>query len=253
MSPTVEVLLSPAEYQARAARGFAGQVGVVFDVLRATSVMVTGLANGAAGFIPVAEIPEALAWRRRLPASLLAGERDGLKIMAAQSGGVDFDLGNSPREYTPARVSGRTIITTTTNGTRALRSCVAAEAVAVGAFLNLTATAQWLSAHGSKHLVLVCAGTGEAAALEDILCAGALCDLLLGKGVYALDDSAEIARRVYVAAARDLAAAIHGSRNGRRLLANPELRDDVEICLRRDAYAFVALLGTDGVVRQQNS
>ena len=252
MRPTIEVLLSPAEYQARAACGFAGQVGVVFDVLRATSVMVTGLANGAAGFIPVAEIPEALAWRRKLPDALLAGERDGLKITAAQSGGVDFDLGNSPREYTPARVSGRTIITTTTNGTRALRACVAAEAVAVGAFLNLAATAQWLSAHPTKRLVLVCAGTGEAAALEDVLCAGALCDLLLAKG-YALDDSAEVARRVYAAAEQDLAAAIKGSRNGRRLLANPELRDDVEICLRRDVFAFVALLANDGVVRQQKS
>lgn len=250
MNPTIEVLLSPAEYQARAAHGFAGQVCVVFDVLRATSVMVTGLANGAAGFIPVAEIAEALAWRKKLPDALLAGERDGLKITAAQSGGVDFDLGNSPREYMPARVVARTIITTTTNGTRALRACVAAEAVVLGAFLNLTATAQWLSTHATKRLVLVCAGTGESAALEDILSAGALCDLLLARGDYALDDSAEVARRVYAAAARDLAAAIKCARNGRRLLANPALHDDVEICLQRDAFAFVALLGADGVVRQ---
>ena len=94
---------------------------------------------------------------------LLAGEREGLKITAAQSGGVDFFLGNSPREYTSDRVMGKTIITTTTNGTRALRACISAEAVVVGSFLNLAATAKWLTEQ-TRRLVLVCAGTAESAA-----------------------------------------------------------------------------------------
>lgn len=252
MALRIEVLLSPAEYQARQARGFAGHVCVVFDVLRATSVMVTGLAKGAAGFIPVAEIAEAVARRQQEPGALLAGEREGLRITAAQSGGVEFDLGNSPQEYTRARVAGRTIISTTTNGTRALRACVSADAVLVGSFLNLAATVKWLSGAQATRLVLVCAGTAASAALEDILCAGACCDLLDGtQSDCVLDDSAEVARRVYCDAAADLFTAASAARNGRRLLANPELCGDVKFCLQRDLFQLVALLGGDGVIRPE--
>jgi len=250
MGLNLEVLLSPAEIQARSGASFAGEVCVVFDVLRATSVMVTGLSNGAAGFIPVAEISEAITRRQQQPDALLAGEREGLRITAALSGGGEFDLGNSPREYTPARVSGHTIISTTTNGTRALRACQAANAVLVGSFLNLTATAKWLLARRSQRLVLVCAGTAEAAALEDILGAGALCHLLAtALPDCRLADSAEVARRVYRAAAPQLLEAVSAARNARRLLANPDLRDDVTFCLQQDVFPLVALLGRDGVVR----
>ena len=74
---------------------------VVFDILRATSTFVTALQNGAERIIPVGEISEAVALKEKFPGLLLAGERDGVKIRAAQSGGIDFDLGNSPREFTP--------------------------------------------------------------------------------------------------------------------------------------------------------
>jgi 2-phosphosulfolactate phosphatase len=252
MELNVEVLLTPADCQARQVRGFTGEVCVVLDVLRATSVMVTGLANGARGFVPVEEIAEAVTLRRQMPGALLAGEREGLRITAAQSGGVDFDLGNSPREYVTARVAERTIISTTTNGTRALRSCASAQAVAVGSFLNLTATANWLLRQKAHHLALVCAGTGDAAALEDILCAGAFCDqLVTATNRVTLADSAEVALRVYRTAAADLFSAAGASQNGRRLLANPELGGDVAFCLQRDILPLVALLGRDGVVRSQ--
>lgn len=250
MKLRIEVLLSPADYQARAARGFVGEVCVVFDVLRATSVMVAGLANGATGFIPVAEISEAIAWQKRQPDALLAGEREGLKIIAAQSGGVDFDLGNSPREYTSTRVAGRIIITTTTNGTRALRACDSADLVVVGSFLNLAVTAQWLLTQKVEKLTLVCAGTEESAALEDVLCAGALCDLLAnGSGGVELVDAAEVARGVY-RGATDLSGMIKHARNGRRLLLNPELGDDVDYCLRRDVFNVVVGRGRDGRVEK---
>src|SRR5262245_30548859 len=170
MASTIEVLFGPTEYQARHAEGFATSVCVVFDVLRATSVMVTGLANGAAGFIPAEEIDGAIQLRRKYPNALLAGERNGLRITAAQSGGAEFDLGNSPREYTANQVGGRTIISTTTNGTRALRACASAQKVAVSSFLNLSATARWLRHLSPECITLVCAGTGEFVALEDVLC-----------------------------------------------------------------------------------
>lgn len=251
MAVKIEAYLSPADYQARAATGFGDAVCVVFDVLRATSVMVTGLENGATGFVPAAEISDALALRVHHRDALLAGERDGLRITAAQSGGVEFDLGNSPREYTHQRVAGRIIVSTTTNGTRALRACVTAKSVAVASFLNLSATADWLAQQQPPHVFLVCAGTAEFPALEDILAAGALCELLVSKHERGeLLDSAETAARVYREARPDLFGAISRSQNGRRLMANAELRDDVEYCLRRDACGLVALLGADGMVRR---
>ena len=247
----IEALLSPAEYQARRARGFVGEVCVVFDVLRATSVIVTGLANGAGGFVPAEEISEAVTLRAKYPGALPAGEREGLKITAAQSGGVEFDFGNSPREYTKSRVSEKIIISTTTNGTRALRACETADAVAVGSFLNLTATVMWLQSRGASRVVLVCAGTGESAALEDILCAGAFCDLLArSKQTCVVEDSAAAAWSVFREAGNNLLGAMRHAQNGRRLLENPELRDDVEFCLRRDVFEIVGLMGRDGMIRR---
>ena len=245
----IEALLSPADYQTKRARGFAGETCVVFDVLRATSVMVTGIANGARGFIAVEEIEQALAQRRTFPNALLAGERGGLRITSSQSGGVEFDLGNSPREFTSERVSGRVVISTTTNGTRALRACESAEAVVVSSFLNLKATADWIRSCKVSRLVLVCAGTGDSAALEDILCAGALCEWLAATSdCCVVQDSAETARRVFCGAKDDLPGAVSRSQNGSRLLANSELRGDVEFCLRRDVFGVVPVMKAGGMI-----
>ena len=253
MTTKIEVCLSPADYRARSAIGFEEAVCVVMDVLRATSAMVAGLANGAAGFVPTAEISEALNLHAQRPDTLLAGERNGLRITAVQSGGVNFDLGNSPREYTRKKVRGRTIISTTTNGTRALRACVKAQKVVVASFLNLNATTEWLVQSQTERIILVCAGTAELCALEDVLGAGALCELLVSHWPRAeLFDSAEAALRVYREAQMDLFSAVSRSQNGRRLMANAELRDDVEFCLRRDSCGLVALLGTDGTVRKSS-
>src|SRR5262245_27463045 len=115
---TLEVLFTPADFDALTRRNLNDALCVVFDVFRATSSMVTALANGAAAVVPVAEISDALSIRRKQPDILLAGERDGVRILAPISGGIDFDLGNSPREFTRDAVAGKTIVTTTTNGTR---------------------------------------------------------------------------------------------------------------------------------------
>src|SRR5689334_12937954 len=122
MPTSLEVLFAPAEFVALRERDLRDTVCVVFDVLRATSSMVTALANGAEAIIPVSEIAEALAIQERNPRVLLAGERDGVRIQSALTGGIAFDLGNSPREFTRENVSGKTIVITTTNGTRALRA-----------------------------------------------------------------------------------------------------------------------------------
>jgi len=253
MTPTtLEVLFAPAEFAALHQRDLRQTLCVVFDILRATSSMVTALGNGAAGIIPVAEIPEALSLRGQQPDILLAGERDGVRIESLLTGSISFDLGNSPREFTSDRVAGRTIAMTTTNGTRALRACAPALGVWLGSFLNLRATAQAIEQLAPQHLLLVCSGTYEQAAYEDTLGAGALCDSLWPRyGCGAVADSALIARRLFRLEQNDLLAAVAQSRNGRRLMARPDLQDDVPFCVRQNLVTFVAELAQDGVIRRR--
>jgi 2-phosphosulfolactate phosphatase len=241
----LEVILTPAELPALAKRDLRGSVCVVFDVLRATSTFVTALHNGAKAIIPVSEIAEALAIRQKQPDVLLGGERDGVRIRAKQTGGIDFDFGNSPREYTPEKVRSKTIVSTTTNGTHALRACAGAKMVLAASFLNLTATVEFIKKIQPAQIVLVCAGTRENMADEDVLAAGALCDLLEAE----FSDSAEIARRAYAEAKSDLAGAVRLAENARRLLAIPELRDDVAFCLQHDIYPLIAKMENDGAIR----
>jgi 2-phosphosulfolactate phosphatase len=222
---------------------------VVFDVLRATSTFASALHHGAKAIIPVSEISEALAIKKKQPDVLLGGERNGVRISAED---IDFDLGNSPREYTPEEVCGKTIVSTTTNGTRALRACAHAQTVLAASFLNLTATANFLQQKNFENILLVCAGTRENAALEDTLATGALCDLLAREDTRpAFSNSAEIARRTYMQAKSDLAVTvIRDSENARRLLAIPELRDDVAFCLQHDIFPLVTKMEADGAIRR---
>ena len=268
----IEAALSPTELPALANRDLRRTVCVVFDVLRATSTFVTALHHGAKAIVPVSEIAEALAFRRKQPEVLLGGEREGVKIRAAQTGGVDFDLGNSPREYTPAVVRGKIIISSTTNGTRALRACAGASTVLAASFLNLAATVRFVSQRRPQELLLVCAGTRDNVATEDVLAAGALCELLLD--AFSMNPGAPASRRhlektpkghagetpalpsVSAATAldawrkskSDLLKVVSEAENARRLLAIPELRDDVAFCLQRDICNLVAILHPDGAL-----
>ncbi|MGO9265391.1 MAG: 2-phosphosulfolactate phosphatase [Candidatus Binataceae bacterium] len=249
---TLEALFTPADFEALRLADLSGKVCVVFDVLRATSSMVTALSNGAAKILPAATIPEALRLRERHPGCLLAGERDGVRIRSNLTGGIDFDLGNSPREFMPEKVRGKSIVMTTTNGTRALRACAGASATLICCFLNLRATAAYLAEKNPQDLILVGSGTGEQAAYEDVLCAGALAGLLWeqrSRGIVA--DSAFLARRLFLIEEPELSAAFAQSRNGRRLLAHPDLLEDVAFCAQRDHFALVAGLTEDGAVRRK--
>lgn len=250
MNPSrIEVLFTPAEFAALGARDLSGKTCVVFDILRATSTIITALANGAAAVIPVAEIPEALAIRKQRPEVLLAGERHGLRIQATLTGGTDFDLGNSPREFTPEVVRDKTIVLSTTNGSRALRACAGAKSALIGSFLNLRATAGFLEQRAVENLLLVCSGTVDQAAYEDILGAGALANLLWPRFAGGkIADSAHVAREIYRLHQHDLLRALENSRNGRRLRSIPDMRADVDWCVQRDIFGFVAQLGVHGAI-----
>ncbi len=250
MKTELEVLFAPAELASLAARDLDDTACVVFDILRATTTMITALANGALAVIPTDGIAEAVDLRRRHPNTLLAGERRGLRIRADLSGGIDFDLGNSPREFTADRVVGRTIIMTTSNGTGALRAAARARRVFVAGFLNLSAIALAAQEQPSRRILILCSGTLEESSFEDTLAAGALCDLLWPHyPETSVADSVNIARQLYLANRADLMSAMSCSRNARRLLSHPDLRDDVPFCLQRDTVPYATLLDADGAVR----
>src|SRR5262249_51391404 len=104
-----------------------------------------------------------------------------------------------------------------------------------------------------KQLLLVCSGTCEQTAYEDVLAAGALCDLVWKVyGAGAADDSAVMARRLFHSEERNLLEAVARSRNGRRLLGHPELRADVEFCAQRDVFPLIAELGRDGLITRRS-
>jgi 2-phosphosulfolactate phosphatase len=243
----VEVTFTPAEFETLRQDDLSSSACVVFDVLRATSTIVTALARGAESVLPVASIEDALRHRAADRSVLLAGERNGLRIAASLTGGVGFDLGNSPREYSATAVRGRSIVTTTTNGTRAFAACRGARFVFAGSFLNLTRTAQQVLRTNCDEVILVCSGTGENVAFEDCLGAGALCHQLLklNPGVQ-LGDSASFTADLFTANAADLEGAMQKSSNARRLLAIPELAEDVSFCLAENLYPIAVAADPQG-------
>jgi 2-phosphosulfolactate phosphatase len=161
---------------------------------------------------------------------------------------VNFDFGNSPREFTPEKVRGRRIAITTTNGTRALRACAHGAEVQVGSFLNMTALAKRVGASRAENVLIVCAGTAEEASLEDTLAAGALCEKLVGAK---LRDSAEIALAAFLHHKPNLIAAVSAARNGRKLLSVPELAPDIAVCFQHDTLKITARMHPDGVIRPE--
>lgn len=242
----IDVILTPAELPALAKSDLSGTVCVVFDILRATSTFVTALQNGAAAIIPVSEISEALEIKSKRPSTLTAGERHGVKIKVK---GKEFDFGNSPSEFLPEKVKGSTIVSTTTNGTRALRACAHAKTILAGAFLNLTATANFLREKDFQKIVLVCAGTRENAALEDIVAAGALCEELKeNAGKPSFSDSARVALAAFGHIKTDLVGMLCESENARRLMAIPELRADIKFCLRLNVFNLVARMKAGKII-----
>lgn len=110
----------------------AGKLVVMIDVLRASSTIVTALANGCRGFIPILSPDQAKKKAQQFEKEgvLLGGEREGTKIEG-------FDLGNSPREYKKEAVKDKTIIFSTTNGVKTLEMVKSAYEIIIGSFLNL--------------------------------------------------------------------------------------------------------------------
>lgn len=217
---------------------------VVIDVLRATSVMVTALANEAAAITAVEEIEAARTLAAGYPASdvLLGGERRARPIPG-------FDFGNSPREYTADKVADKHIILTTTNGTRALASLAKVEPLFIGAFLNARAVAETLARLG-QDTMLVCAGTNGRFTLDDIACAGMI-TAYLSELVpdLDLDDLAYSAHFLYRNHAQNIKGLISHAQHY-SYLQSIGLEADIDYCLQVDTVDLVPKV-ENGTVRKE--
>jgi 2-phosphosulfolactate phosphatase len=215
---------------------------IVIDVLRATSTIVTALGNGAAGIVPVRETEEAIAVMHRLgrERSLLCGERDSRAI-------AGFDLDNSPASYTRERVAGKTLVLTTTNGTRALVEAARGNAVVYcAALLNRAAIVERLAVAEGDALLL-CAGSEGALSFEDTLCAGAIVDALVHhQKRLPITDAARAAATVYTANAKRLTTAIASGTHAVALVEKG-FAADIAACAKLDVSGCVPLYA-DGVI-----
>ena len=175
----------------------------------------------------------------------MGGERGGQAIEG-------FDLGNSPAEYVPETVAGRTLVFTTTNGTRAMMRCVGAGRVLIGCFANLSALVRQLN--GTSRVDLICAGTEGQVSWEDTLFAGALVDRL-GGGTCRLNDAALLALQAwrqlggFEASREGLAEAMRQGAGGRNLISI-DRAGDIELAARIDWFDVVPELHlTDWSIR----
>ena len=209
---------------------------VVLDVLRATSSVVTALANGAKGvqlLATVEQVTQAVATAP--PPVVTAGERGCIKVPG-------FDLGNSPAEFQTHRVGGATVLLSTTNGTRAAIAAQEANSLFLACLLNASATAQALMPRVDRlHTILVPAGTNNRIAHEDIIGAGAILWSLLG-GSYRVDlpftDTAWLAYNAFSATRGRLGAALRLGQGGINLLENG-FEEDIDFCAALDATPIV--------------
>jgi 2-phosphosulfolactate phosphatase len=227
----VDVVFTPLGLNAAEIQG---RTVFVIDILRATTSMCAALSHGAKAIIPVGSTEEALRLAQTLGSEnvRLAGEKNCVRIPG-------FHLGNSPLEMTEPAVRGKTIIVTTSNGTRALLACQGAAAVFPTAAVNLTMAAERArEALAADHPVLIlCAGRDGAFSLDDAYCAGRLAAAIFGdtKPRRALNDaglaSLDLVRRYGSRWTRPLAH----SRAGQELI-RLGFSADVHDAARSDAY-----------------
>jgi len=235
----VHVALSPAEFPEAP---LSGRTALAVDVLRATTAAVAACEAGCRRLVPVPDVAAAEALRDG-PDTLLAGERGGEAI-------AGFHLGNSPAEFTSARVAGRTVVLTTTNGTAAMLAAAGATAVGLAALTNVTAAARWALLQG-RDVSILCAGDNGAFSLEDAVCAGLLVARLADGAPGAVLAEGAVAAlgigRYYAARLERLAEDSPWARKLRRL----GRAADVAACLRTDVSDVVPAFAAGGFVAQR--
>jgi len=220
----------------------AGKLVVIIDVLRASSTIVTALANGCRGFIPILSPDHAKKKAQQFEKDmvLLGGEREGIKIES-------FDLGNSPKEYKREAVKDKIIIFSTTNGVKTLEMVKGAYRIIIGSFLNLQAVCNYCTNY-KGNVLIICAGKEGNFSLEDTACAGMLIDSL--KNVFSdtcqESDANLTARLLYKKFDNNILKILRKSQHG-RYLESIGLSEDLKFCSQLDFFHIVPIF-RDGII-----
>ncbi|MDR1652268.1 MAG: 2-phosphosulfolactate phosphatase [Prevotellaceae bacterium] len=215
----IECCFSPALYPYYADNE--DSIVVVVDIFRATTTICTAFAAGAVSVRPVSSVQEAK--KAKSEGQLVGAERNADKC--------DFaDFGNSPYDYFPEKLRGKTLVFTSTNGTRAINAAAGASDIIIGAFVNLLAVADYCL-QKNKNVVALCAGWKNRFNIEDTLFGGALADILTERGNFsASSDAANVAINLWKQAKYDIFDFLKNTEHVARLQKR-FLDKDIKYCL----------------------
>jgi 2-phosphosulfolactate phosphatase len=218
---------------------------VVIDVLRASTSISMALQSGAKEIIPVNNIESAVKISGSLYGDVVlrAGERNAKMIEG-------FNLGNSPIEYTPEVVRGKSIIFLTTNGSVAMVKGRHARNLIVAGFVNLSLVVDFLSELASD-FTIICAGKENAFCIEDTVCAGRIINALAKETRFELvpDDAGLAAASLDKLLGKNILKLLKTSEHG-RYLAGIGFADDLKVCAGIDTIDVLPLL-SGNVIRDQ--
>ena len=213
-----------------------GRVVAVIDVLRASTTIAVALSNGARAIIPMESPDDAVTRLKQFErgAVRLAGERRMLKMDG-------FDLGNSPAEHTREAVESKTVLLSTTNGTKTLLAVQGARDVVVASYVNLSAVSAMLrtALRGGADITLVCAGQDRQFALEDAACAGRYVHAVSRRLINLdMNDAAFSASLIDKKFGDNLVRLFDTAAHGRALAA-AGFAEDLVACARVDSYPVI--------------
>ena len=217
--PRVEVCFTPNLFPLHMEEIY--QTVVVIDVLRATSAICTAFHHGIDKIIPVSTLDEAIEYRQK--GYLVAAERKG-KVVSG------FDYGNSPFTYMNDELKGKTLVLTTTNGTKAINVAKKVKHLVIGSLINLDALCEYLM-DLNDNVLLLGSGWQNKFCLEDTICAGAITEKLISSGNFTFENDSSIAAKYLYLSAKDNYFGYLKSSSHRIRLKKLNLNRDIKYCL----------------------
>lgn len=231
---TIEVCLAPKLFNSSSIKN---KIVVVVDILRATTIITTMFHNGLDKLIPVKTLDEANELKSK--GFLVAAERNGQKVDFA-----DFD--NSPFTFTPDKISGETLVYSTTNGTNTINLTKDADQVIIASFLNLSSVTNHLVKQ-KKNIIILCSGWQGDYCTEDALFAGALSTKMLETDFKSDSDSVSTCVELWNNAKDDLFNYIKNIFQYKRLV-NLGLEDVIDYCFQKDVSKVIPIFQNDYIV-----
>lgn len=214
-----------------------GRLVLIVDVLRASTTVATALGNGARTVIPVEGADEVITRSKEFARSqiLLAGEQKMYPI-------AGFDIGNSPQAFTPEVVEGKTILITTTNGTRTLLGVQNARDIVIASYVNFSAVLALMKVAASSNtdIAIICAGEEGIFTLEDSACAGRFVKAIPKRADIQTNDAAAASVLIEKKYGDNIAKVFKESTHGQALDA-AGFGDDLAAAAKVDAYPVVPI------------